>query len=131
MSLQYSHSLILDRVDFAPLAKQVVAFLEGLVTFGSAPEGATFKIGRLSGDIRTRFNPRPEKKLVDDDLNWLPPQFWRMPPKFSDCNSLKAAWFGDGRFGNATIVGRVPTVGLLKLNRHRKIAVFINSLSCE
>jgi hypothetical protein len=63
MSLQYSHLLIPDRVDFAPQAMQVVAFLERLATLGSAPEGATFKIGRLSGTIRNGFNPRTGKEV--------------------------------------------------------------------
>ncbi len=54
---QYTHSLIPDRVDFAPHPQQVVAFCDGLTKLGGAPLQSALRVGKLSGQFRTGWNP--------------------------------------------------------------------------
>jgi|HubBroStandDraft_3_1064219.scaffolds.fasta_scaffold56639_3 hypothetical protein len=63
MSIQYAHLLIPERADFVPLPEQVAAFLDGLVKLNSAPAEATFKVGKLSGKVRTGVNALTGEKL--------------------------------------------------------------------
>jgi hypothetical protein len=57
MSLQYTHLLIPENVDFAPEPEHVAAFLERLIGISSAPIDATVKVGKLSGNVRTGTDP--------------------------------------------------------------------------
>ena len=54
---EYTHTLIPDRVDFAPDPKQVGAFLASLVSMGAAPLKPTITISKLSGGGRSFANP--------------------------------------------------------------------------
>jgi len=63
MSLQYSHLLISEGADFAPLPPQIAAFLDGLVTLNSAPLKPAIRVAKLSGKFRTGSNPLTGEKL--------------------------------------------------------------------
>jgi hypothetical protein len=53
MSLQYTHLLIPECVDFVPPPAHVAAFFEGLVTLNSVPLTAAITISKFSGKFRT------------------------------------------------------------------------------
>jgi hypothetical protein len=54
---EYSHTLIPDRVDFAPKPEQVRAFLDSLVSLGAAPLKPNVAVAKLSGEGRSVVNP--------------------------------------------------------------------------
>jgi hypothetical protein len=57
MGLQYSHLLIPDTAEFIPKPAQVTAFLESLVSLGSAPLEATIRVGKRTSEFHTGTNP--------------------------------------------------------------------------
>jgi hypothetical protein len=57
MSLQYTHLLIPNRVDFVPQPENIAAFLESLVNLSGAPLEPTFGVAKLSGKLRTGSDP--------------------------------------------------------------------------
>lgn len=63
VSLQYSHLLIPDREDFSPQPAQVASFLQVLAALGSAPLGATFRVAKSLGRIRTGSDSITGKKI--------------------------------------------------------------------
>jgi hypothetical protein len=54
---EYTHTLIPDRVDFAPAPEQVGAFLASLVSMGAAPLKPAITVSELSGEVRSYANP--------------------------------------------------------------------------
>jgi hypothetical protein len=63
MCEQYAHLLIANRVDFAPQPEKIADFLERLIALKSAPLGATLRVGKLSGTLRTGLDSLTGEKI--------------------------------------------------------------------
>jgi hypothetical protein len=54
---EYTHTMIPDRLDYAPDPTQVGAFLASLVAIGAAPLRSAITVFTLSGEVRSFVNP--------------------------------------------------------------------------
>ena len=54
---EYTHTMIPDRVDFAPDPTQVGAFIASLVSIGAAPLRPAITVLKHSGEVRSFVNP--------------------------------------------------------------------------
>jgi hypothetical protein len=95
----YTHTLIPDKVDFAPEPEQVRAFLDGLMKLGAAPSKATIMVAKLSGESRSFVNPFTGKSESFAS---------RKGTKVKDSSGIPKALVGLSDF-DVTITGKSPT----------------------
>lgn len=57
MSLYYTHTLIAANPDYSPEPQKVVEFLIDLEKLGGAPIEPNYRVGKLTGEVRTGTDP--------------------------------------------------------------------------
>jgi hypothetical protein len=95
---EYAHTLIPDRVDFAPAPQQVAAFLASLVSLGAAPLKPAITVSKPFGKARSIRNPFTGK------TESFPV---RKAEKVNDLASLAGALKGLDDY-NVTLAGKGP-----------------------